>query len=339
MQGQSMFKRFSIGATLIGAVIVFAGFIAGATTRQLSESEPMPDFTVQDVKGHELSKPKEGTVELLAFLSLGKKPSIQALADLDEIVSNLGKASDRLVYVVVSDDPNLASALQDPGGVSRIRHLVVDSQYKLWGRYGVIASPTVFVADPQGKIALIKAGYGYDFAPVVQAKLRAVLGLEAETLAADAGQVKTLDNNKPASKAAQHLQMAKLLEQKRKYDSALEQLGMAQKLDPDSVEIALEIGRLYCRASKPEKAIETVKPLVVTGNEKAALRSFVLGKSYRMTKDWAQAEKNLLDALKYNPKDSEALYELGRVYHLQDQKDKALELYSKSLELIYGNGQ
>ena len=114
---------------------------------------------------------------------------------------------------------------------------------------------------------------------------------------------------------------------------------MAQKLDPNSVEIILEIGRLYCRASKPEKAIETVKPLVLAGNKPLAMRAFVLGKSYRMTKDWAQAEKNLLEALKYNPKDSETLYELGRVYHLQNQNEKALELYSKSLELIYGNGQ
>ena len=234
--------------------------------------------------------------------------------------------------------PILALALQDPGGVSRIRHLAVDAQYKLWGRFGVIASPTVFVADTHGKIALIKAGHGYDFAPMVQSKLRAVLGLETETLAADAGQVKTLDNNDPASKAAQHLQMAKMLEQKHKYDSALEQLGIAQKLDPNSVEIILEIGRLYCRASKPEKAIETVKPLAPASNEFIALRAFVLGKSYRMTKDWAQAEKNLLEALKYKPKDSETLYELGRVYHLQNQNEKALDLYSKSLELIYGNG-
>ena len=298
----------------------------------------MPEFTVLDAKGNELSNPKEGTAVLLAFLSLGKKPSIQALADLDVIVSNLGKASDRLMYVAVSDDPNLALALQDPGGVSRIRHLAVDARSKLWGRFGVIASPTVFVADTHGKIALIKAGYGYDFAPMVQSKLRAVLGLETETLAADAGQVKTLDNNDPASKAAQHLQMAKILEQKHKYDSALEQLGIAQKLDPNSVEIILEIGRLYCRASKPEKAIETVKPLAPASNEFIALRAFVLGKSYRMTKDWAQAEKNLLEALKYKPKDSETLYELGRVYHLQNQNEKALDLYSKSLELIYGNG-
>jgi tetratricopeptide (TPR) repeat protein len=334
-----MFKRISFGAALIGAAVLYAGSIAGATTRQLGVSEPMPEFTVQDVNGHELGKPKEGTAVLLAFLSPGKKPSVQALADLDKIVSNLGKASDRLLYVAVSDEPNLVAAPLDQGGVSRMRHLVVDAQYKLWGKYGVIASPTVFVADPQGKIALIKAGYGYDFAPVVQAKLRAVLGLEAEDLSADAGQVKTLDNNKPASKAAQHLQMAKMLEQKRKYESALEQLGMAQKLAPGSVEIALEVGRLYCMASRPEKAIETVNPLVPAGNEQTALRLFILGKSYRMTKDWAQAEKNLLEALKLNPKDGEVLYELGRVYHLQNQKDKALDLYSKSLELIYGNGQ
>ena len=130
------------------------------------------------------------------------------------IVSNLGKASDRLMYVAVSDDPNLESALQDPGGVSRMRHLVVDAQYKLWGRFGVIASPTVFVADAQGKIALIKAGYGYDFAPWFNPNC-GPFGFGGGNLTADAGQVKTLDNNEPASKAAQHLQMAKMLEQKQ----------------------------------------------------------------------------------------------------------------------------
>ena len=54
------------------AIIFYAGSIAEATTRQLSVSERMPEFIVQDVKGHELSKPKEGTVVLLAFLSLEK---------------------------------------------------------------------------------------------------------------------------------------------------------------------------------------------------------------------------------------------------------------------------
>src|SRR5512133_2580324 len=99
MQGQPMFKRISIGVALIGAVVLYTGSMAGATTRQLSVSEPMPEFTARDVQGNELSTPKEGTAVLLAFLSPGKKPSVQALADLDRIISNLGKASDRLLYV------------------------------------------------------------------------------------------------------------------------------------------------------------------------------------------------------------------------------------------------
>ena len=46
-----MFKRISIGVVLVGAAMLSAGAIAGATTRQLSVSEPMPELTVQDVKG------------------------------------------------------------------------------------------------------------------------------------------------------------------------------------------------------------------------------------------------------------------------------------------------
>ena len=235
---------------------------------------------------------------MLAFLSPGKKPSIQALTDLDEIVSKLGKASERVLYVVVCDDPNTVSAIPRTGRRIRLATPRGGRTVQAVGAIRGDRGADSIRGGLPGQDCADQGGHRYDFAPVIQAKLRAVLGLDAEDPAAETGQVKTLDNNKPVSKAAQHLQMAKMLVQKRKYDSALEQLGMAQKLDPNSVEIALEVGRMYCQASKPEMAIATVKPLGPTGNEQVALRSFILGKSYRLMKDWAQAEKNLLDALK-----------------------------------------
>ena len=52
--------------------------------------------------------------------------------------------------------------------------------------------------------------------------------------------------------------------------------------------------------------------------------------------EYTMSEKFLLESLELNPNNSEAYYLLGRTYHIQNESEKALQAYYKSLLLLYG---
>ena len=216
-------------------------------------------------------------------------------------------------------------------------HVINDSDFKLWGKFGVIATPTVFLVKEDGKIELIKAGYGYDFAPIIKSKLRVILGIAPENEISDISQVKTVTNDSIREKANRHLKMAQMLEEKGNDSAALTQLETATQIDPNCIECSLELGRLYCKMAKPNKAIETVEKLSPDGKSHKAFQCFVLGKSYSQLGDFPTAEKYLLTTVEIDLKNSEAYYELGKIYQAQGQTDKAINSYKKALDLVYGD--
>ena len=128
-----------------------------------------------------------------------------------------------------------------------------------------------------------------------------------------------------------------MLEQKGRYDAALAQLKMAVQADPNLVESSIELGRLYCVVADPNEAISTVKGIHPTQKNDLSQRSFVLGVAYGQLKDYPTAEKYLLEAVAFDPKNGQAFFELGKIYQLQENTEKAVVFYRKSLDLVYGN--
>lgn len=83
--------------------------------------------------------------------------------------------------------------------------------------------------------------------------------------------------------------------------------------------------------------MDMVQGLSITDRGQQSIQAYILGKACRQLKEYEQALKYLLKAVELDPKNSRAYYELGTIYSLQDQKDKALEAYRKALNLIYGD--
>lgn len=308
--------------------------------RKLNVSDPMPEFSVVDAEQVEFSCPGAANeVLLVAFLSPSKPQSLKALSDLERMFDSVGESPNRLSVLIVLDDPNAVSALPMKVGSSNApieKHIIVDLNYKLWGTFGAIASPTVFLAGTDHKIMLIKAGYGYDFGPAIKSKLLMALGITSEDTFDSNDGVKTARNDASAAKVARHLKMAKMLEQKQKYDSALKQLELAVEIDPNSIESRLELGHMYCLVSEGQKAIKIVEGLTPEKEEQQSVRCFILGKGYFLLEEYDSAEKFLLESLKLNARNSEAYYLLGRMYHIQNKQEKAVEAYYESLRLLYG---
>jgi tetratricopeptide (TPR) repeat protein len=326
------------GLVFLTGLVIAINSSAQVGSRKLAVSQQVPEFSVLDETGAEFTYDKSNKDALLIiFFSPKKSQSIKAISDIEELIKSLPEMPHKLSFLAVSDDPNAENAIKIEKNEQLSPHFIKDTDFELWGKFGVIAYPTVFISDPNGKIVLIKAGYGYDFAPAVKSGLWQIMGLSSAEDVNDAGVVKTVTNTSKEEKADRHLKMAKMLKERGKYEAALKQLQSAIEIDPNSIEGVLELGKLYCIVDDPNKAIDIVNGIKVEDKKQKAAQMFVLGNAYRQLEQYEQAEKYLLEAVELDPQNSQAFYILGRVYHLQNLKDKALEAYFTALRLIYND--
>jgi len=310
---------------------------AEAASRNLNPSDPMPAFSTVDVNGVDLQcAPTDNTAFLIVFFSPEKRQSLKAITDIEEVLGDFGPMPHRLSFLAVSDDPNAVDVVKIKSIENLTVHVINDNDFKLWGKFGVIASPTVFLVGTDGRIDLIRAGYSYDFAPAIKRGIQVAMGLISETDTVKSEPVKTVTNSSSEAKAHRHVRMAQLLEERGDYEGALSQLEKAVQIDPNAIECLLELGRLYCVMEAPDKAINAVKDLRPSQKKFQVLHAFILGIAYGMQNDFSNAEKYLLIVVELDPKHSRAFYELGKIYQSQGQEKKAAEMYRKSLDIIYG---
>lgn len=336
-----MIKPRNIGLFVVCAVLASLSLPCSAARgglRRLDIGAKAPQFSGVDTTGRTYDyKHGAGKVLVVAFLSARQKRSAQAAADIESIVSKLDARAGALDVVIAVDDPNGQELFQSTPEQPEDRfHILLDSQYKLWGKYGVIATPTAVITDANDNILWVQAGYSYDFAPVVDARVKQALGITQDVSPETAGKVETVANDTLAARVARHLQMARILKEKGRIESAASEIQMARRLDPNSVDIILELGELYCYAGEADAALKLMQTVVGTGRKEKARISLVLGWAGRLAGELEQAEKLLLEATSLEPNSGRGLFELGRVYQAKGNKDKALESYQKALTLILG---
>ncbi|MHC4203933.1 MAG: tetratricopeptide repeat protein [Planctomycetota bacterium] len=309
---------------------------AQAGRRSFAVNDKIPEFSGTTVEGQPFTyKHNQGKALMVVFLSPGHKRSARAVKDIDEIISQLGANVERLETVIAIDEPNNLDLSAMQNGTSGNLHVLLDSEYKLWGRFGIIAVPTVVISDTSDKVICIKAGHGYNFAPVVQAYLNQALGLTQKKDPEEASQVKTVANDTTMARIKRHLQMAKMLEQKGRLESAIAEMQKARELDPESTEAALELGELFCRAGRSKEAVDTTKSLKVTKRFDKARLLMISGWAKHQMGELDEAEKLLLEATKLDPKSTRALFELGKIYQSRQEIDKAMKSFRKALMVIF----
>ncbi len=328
-------------------VALFCSFIpvrtANCTERRIGIGNKVPEFSASDVSGKLFDyKHGNGKVLVAVFLSSRQKNSTQAATDIKKIMSKLKSHAKRLNVVIAVDDPNNqafvrsdpnASEPNEPGVVINV---IADTEYKLWGKFGIIATPTVIISDTNDTVLWVEAGHGYDFAPVVQARLNQALGIAQQIDPNEAGRVKTVKNATVAARTKRHLQMAKMLQKKGRIESAITQMKMARELDPNSVELALEIGNLLCSIGRGKSALEILEGVEPRGNIEKSKLLIITGWAKRQMNRLEEAEKLLLEATKLNPKSGRAFFELGQIYQARGEVEKAMITYYQALTLVFG---
>ncbi len=308
------------------------------STRRIGIGNKISEFSASEASGKVFNyKHGVGKVLMVVFLSANQKNCAQAAADIKGIVRKLAGQAKRLNVVVAIDDPNSQTFFRsDPNEPVVGIHVVADTEYKLWGKFGIIATPTVIISDTNDTVLWVEAGHSYDFAPVIRARLNQALGIAQEIDPNDASRVKTVTNATVAARIQRHLQMAKILQAKGRIESAINEVRKAERLDPNSAEVALELGELFCRVGKNEAALKIVERMKATKRLNKARLLLISGWAKRQMGDLETAEKHLFEATKLDAKSARGFFELGQVYQAKGEKDKAIAAYYRALTLVFG---
>jgi tetratricopeptide (TPR) repeat protein len=324
---------------LVLAIVQFL-LCSGSTDvgRRLEVGKKMPEFSAADITGQPFDyKHGRNKTTIVAFLSATQKRSANAAADINKIVTRLAARAKDLDVIIVVYDSNTQSCFQPKQEQPVADYRVLrDKEYGLWGKFGIISIPTVIISDPNDTLACVKAGYAYDFFPFISTHLNNILGIAQDISLEDVDKVKTPTVDTGAAKAMRHLQMAKMMKKKGRLESAFQQAQKAQQLDPNCLEVALELGELLCQRGRGQTALEVIGRFEGSNRLEKARVSLLLGWARRQINQLDVAEKLLLEATTQDPKLSRGLFELGRVYQARGQFEKAMVSYRKALTQFFG---
>lgn len=337
-------KKLSEFLTII--FVLYMAFPAAevlAQLRNVKVGDKMPEFSLPG-----LSAPNDSNTVMftykrdrervlgLVFLSANQKQSQYAIRDIEKIITQLGKDSTTFDFVgVMSERPEKGSIEPGREESAYTFPILLDKEYKLWGKLGVIAMPTVLIIEKDGLISWIKAGYGYDFAPSMRAHLNYALGITSKKVGDELTKVRTLTSDSAQAKVERYLKIAGMLETKGRFESAIAELCKAREIDPNSIDTVLAMGELFCRVGQSEKALDTIEKVKTTRQIDKARVLLISGWAKRQLGDFDSAEKFLLEVVAIRPQSSRAFYELGKVYQAKKQMEKAMQAYRKALSIIF----
>lgn len=328
-------NRTSLLSCVFLAIPIIA--LGQSDLRKARVGDPMEPFTLRDMQGAQFTyRAKPDRPSIILFAVARQELSERVMVELKEIVAQLGTEGHSLDLVAVISGRNGKEYFQAKRQELNLNFpLLLDEDFQLWGKLGVIASPTVLVVDKRGRISWIRAGHGYDFKKATRFGLLQALELMRRSDVEEPMAVETLLYNTALGRARSHLKMARLLAGKGQMDAALEEAGKAEDLEPLSSEVLIERGLLLCRAGKSEEALELAEKIKSTRSIEKARVKLISGWAHRQLGHDSQARELLLESVGLEPRSVQAYYELGKVYRKMGQLEKAAEAYERALSLHF----
>ncbi|NQV35721.1 MAG: tetratricopeptide repeat protein, partial [Phycisphaeraceae bacterium] len=284
-----------------------------------------------------------GKVLILTFLSSQQGRSLEAVKDVYGVLSSVPEeklTSLQVAFVMQNvDNKDFIAAIQEEAPCA-VR-ILADDQYHIWGEFGIIATPTIVISGLQGTVLCVKPGLAYDVVPVVKSRLFQALGLPCNISPDDASTVRTVANSTVSAKAKRHLKTARLLMEKDRVSSAIEQAQMAYEIDPNSDEVAVELAGFLYRAGRTGRVGQAQKVLMLVSEvsgqkqrDKARI-NLLLGWANRELGRLEEAERLLQKGITQDPTSPRLFYELGRIYQTHNDSERAMQAYFRALQLIY----
>ncbi len=324
-------------AVFILAACLVAPLFGAEGLRRLHVGDTMPEFRLADANGMAFEYRHERPRVLgVVILQAGQTHLERLVTDVEALTQQLRSEATAFDCVGVMSGPGAAEYLRShAAGAQTAFPVLADPNFSLWGRLGVIAAPTAVVVGADHRLQWVKAGYGYDFVAGFHAQLNKALGLDD---GADASvRVETLENTSSRARRDRHIQLARTLAKKGRFDSAIKELEKVRQLDPNAIDAALELGEVLCRAGKNEAALKAVAEVRAETRQDKAHALLVNAWARRQMGELDAAESLLSQALELEPESPRILYEFGKVHQAKGDAEKALVCYRRALAEVFGD--
>ena len=193
------------------------------------------------------------------------------------------------------------------------------------------------VVGADHKVQWIKAGYGYDFVAGFHAQLNKALGLGGmpPTPPCTWRPWRTVPPE-PAGTGTSSWRGR--WRRKGGWNPPSQNWRRLRELDPNAVDVALELGEVLCRAGKNEAALKMAAQVKAESDQDKAHAHADLcaGPGGRWVTS-TPPEALLTKALELDPESPRILYELGKVHQAKGDAEKALACYRRALAGIFGD--
>lgn len=317
-----------------------------AYSRRIQVGDTMPEFALpifaesselpDSLPGKFSYQPDRHRVLVLVFMDAKQEQSRRAVADIHQIFAYLRTRKQASYDVLgVQSVASLAAApeLHDLGKLEF--SIGLDVGHQLWGKLGIMVTPTAMVVDSNSLVRWIEPGYGYDFASGLRLYLMEVLGIEDTSQLGKGLPVSVLVNATDPARALRRLRLAGLLADMAQLQPAIVELYRARDLDPNNLDVALTLGEYLCRTHKATEALSILETVTLSNRLDQSRGCLVAGWAHRLSNRMDQAKPLLVKAIQLNPQSSRAFFELGKVYQSEGLSDQALEAYRKALALVF----
>lgn len=307
-----------------------------AGLRRIQVGEIMPEFSLTGVDGQTFEYPHAPSGVLgVVVMQAAESHLDRLISDIETVIEKMDCEGTPLVVIGVLSGPDANDRLRRrPAEAQAILPIFPDPNFALWGKLGVIAAPTAIVAGADHRVQWIKAGYGYDFIASFHAQLAEALEPSSQVDASV--EVRTLENASERARRTRHLQMARAMAKKGRFEAALRELDRLRALDPNDVEITLEWAEVLVMAGKNEAALKAVAGVDADSESDQARVLLISGWARRQMGQIDVAESLLTRALVLAPESARALYELGRIHESRGDLPQAVSFYRRALMKVFG---
>ncbi len=327
----------TVKSTLVGCCLVCAGLLGGASAqgdgKKIIPGDLIPPYQLFTRSGEPIEHDAhQGEVRVLIYVIAKQRGSERAIADASKVVKDLKDQPIHLVFVTADTDQ--ADYFAEFWKEKRITPpLAFDPQRTLYADLGLIAFPSTLIIDPDGKLIHALSTHSPNYPYVLEGYIRHALGTLDDAGLSEYLKARQLPTSSPASQAARHRAVARLMREKGLDEAAEKELLSALELDPQSLDVRLDLAELYLHLDRIDEASAYIKQVqrVDAGHRHAMLLEGIV--LFRQGND-EQAQAVLTQALKLNPDPARTHYYLGRVAEAQGNKDQALTHYRQALERL-----
>jgi len=357
----------------VSIIVLLFGTIGYASAfKNIHEGDRLPPLTLQSLENGELTPAKlsagsSRSVRVILFWATWSDRSVEELKFFDKLGRDY---KGRLEVIAINaESQELTTSI-----IEKVKRLVAregisvpvyfDPGLVTYGRFGVIAVPSVAVAAPDGTIEAMMANFNPELKVRLQASIRSAIGLRGPEKAVMAEAPRQYD-----PKAQIYFNLGRRLLDKKQYTEALKSIEKALAIEPDYPEalllavkicwqegkrssaeaymkqaaaasgdrreLQLEIAEFYVQQEAFSEALPILKKLVEqSSNDPKVITSYAV--TLYETGDEEAAEEWFHRAIALDPLQSLPYYYMGRHYEREKRWQEATAAFERAASLALG---